>query len=215
MPPGVYEEGGRFDCLPDGTLLNLQGAFKHAEPGILFPLLPPGLTSTSSWSAVRSGITQYGRIQSTPDAGDPDLRFVLASTRQVSPMVRVGVKVEYSFDVARGRVRAGRMEIVDTRQPDKRSLHLLALDPAFQIADGDFAILMEDEKIVFEALDGYHLLMTRAEQGGQRELPAALEAQRVLEAAVARARTVFLRNELQKLLNGHEDRVSRLRRGLP
>ncbi len=215
MPPRVYEEGGRFDCLPDGTLRNLQGALQVADPGVIFPALPPQMTTTSSWSVLRGQIVHHGVIQALPSPGDPELRFVLAHTRSPSPLLRAAVKVEYRFDPVRGRVLGGRMEVVDTRQPDKRTVHILALDPAFRIADGEFAILMKDEKTVFDVLDSYELLMARVESGGGRETAAAAEAKRVLDAGVARTRTVFLRNELQKRLNAHDERVSRVRRTLP
>ena len=215
MPPRVYEEGGRFDCLPDGTLQNLQGVLRLADPGVVFPSLPPQMTSTSSWSVLRGGVVHHGRIQAIPRADDPELRFVLAHTLQPTPMLRAAVKVEYRFDAVRGRILGGRMEVIDTRQPDKRTVHILALDPSFRIADGEFAILMKDEKTVFDVLDSYELLMARVEAGGGRETAAAVEAKRILDAGVARTRTVFLRNELQKRLNAHDGRVSRVRRTLP
>ena len=215
MPPRVYEEGGRFDCLPDGTLKNLQGALQMADPGVIFPALPPQMATTSSWSVPRGQIVHHGVLQSLPTPETPELRFVLAHTRQPSPMLRAAVKVEYRFDPVRGRLLGGRMEVVDTRQPDKRTVHILALDPTFRIADGEFAILMKDEKTVFDVLDSYELIMARVESGGGRETAAASEAKRILDSGVAQTRTVFLRNELQKRLNAHDGRVSRVRRTLP
>lgn len=215
MPPRVYEEGGRFDCLPDGTLHNLQGALQMADPGIIFPALPPQMTTTSSWSVLRRKVVHHGVLQSLPTPDNPELRFVLAHTRQPSPLLRAAVKVEYRFDPLRGRVLGGRMEVVDTRQPDKRTVHILALDSTFRIADGEFAILMKDEKTVFDTLDSYELIMARVESGGGRETAAASEAKRILDSGVAQTRTVFLRNELQKRINAHDGRVSRVRRSLP
>ena len=215
MPPRVYEEGGRFDCLPDGTLRNLQGALQVADPGVIFPALPPQMATTSSWSVLRGQIVHHGVIQALPGPDDPELRFVLAHTRTPSPLLRAAVKVEYRFDPVRGRVLGGRMEVIDTRQPDKRTVHIIALDPSFRIADGEFAILMKDEKTVFDVLDSYELLMARVDSGGGRETAAASEAKRILDSGVAQTRTVFLRNELQKRLNAHDGRVSRVRRTLP
>ncbi len=215
MPPRVYEEGGRFECTADGTLQNIQGALLLADPGVVFPSLPPQMTSTSSWAVIRGQTVHHGRVQSLPTPDNPELRFVLAHTRQPSPLLRAAVKVEYRFDPVRGRLLGGRMEVVDTRQPDKRTVHILALDPSFRIADGEFAILMKDEKTVFDVLDGYELLMARVESGGGRETAAASEAKRILDSGVAQTRTVFLRNELQKRINAHDGRVSRVRRTLP
>jgi hypothetical protein len=71
MPPRVYEEGGRFDCLPDGTLQHLQGALQMADPGVIFPALPPQMTTTSSWSVLRGRVVHHGVLQALPTPDSP------------------------------------------------------------------------------------------------------------------------------------------------